>query len=263
MNPYTEFNSNEFKNKIAVVSGAAQGIGKAVADSLLAAGAKVIALDIRFNTQTLTQPSASTEYQLGVNMADATAVNNAIAQIEQTLGAIDYVANIAGILRMGSLTELSDADWNDTFAVNTTGAFNLCRAVAQVMIPRQRGAIVAVSSNAAQVPRMNMGSYAASKAATTQLIKCFGLELAQYNIRCNIVSPGSTDTEMQRQLWQDASSADKVIQGSLAQHRIGIPLKRIATPQAIANAVMFFLSDQAVHITMENMVVDGGATLGC
>jgi 2,3-dihydro-2,3-dihydroxybenzoate dehydrogenase len=252
----------EFKNKIAVVSGAAQGIGKAVADALLAAGAQVVALDVRFNAQTLSQPVAGVAHQLSVNIADTAAVNQAIVHIEQTLGTIDYVANVAGILRRGSLTELSDSDWNDTFAVNTTGTFNLCRAAAKVMIPRQRGAIVAVSSNAAQVPRINMGSYAASKAATTQLIKCFGLELAQYNIRCNIVSPGSTDTEMQRQLCPDATGVEKVIQGSLAQYRLGIPLRRIATPATIANAVMFLLSDQAAHITMENIIVDGGATLG-
>lgn len=257
MNDYSEFNT-----KIALVSGAAQGIGKAIADALLLAGAKVVALDIQFNETTIEVSAENNAYRLHLDVTDALAVNHAISLIEHTLGAIDYAVNVAGILCIGALTELSNEDWNHTFAINTTGAFNLCRAVAKVMIPRQQGAIVAVSSNAAYVPRINMGCYAASKAATTQLIKCFGLELAQHNIRCNIVSPGSTDTDMQRQLWQDAEAAQKTIQGSLEQHRMGIPLKKIATPDTIANAVLFFLSNQAAHITMENMMVDGGATLG-
>lgn len=253
----------QFKQKIALVTGAAQGIGKAVVDALLAAGARVVALDISFTNTTLHLTAPNAEYVIGVDVANPAAVNDAIAVIEQQLGPIDFLANVAGILRRGSLLTLSDADWQETFAVNTTGAFNVCRAVAQVMVPRRCGAIVAVSSNAAQVPRINMGSYCASKAATNQFIKCLGLELAQHNIRCNLVSPGSTDTEMQRNLWSETNGLDQVIEGSLENYRLGIPLKRIATPATIAGVVMFLLSAQAAHITMENIVVDGGATLGC
>ena len=108
-----------------------------------------------------------------------------------------------------------------------------------------------------------MGAYAASKAATSQMLKCLGLELAQANIRCNIVAPGSTDTHMQRQLWTEASSAEKVIAGSLENYRLGIPLQRIATPENIASVVLFLLSSNAAHITLESILVDGGATLGC
>lgn len=254
---------SEFENKIAIVSGAAQGIGKSVADALLNAGAHVVELDIRFPSTDLILDNKRKSYQLGLDVTNSEAVTKAIQTIETTVGPIDYLANVAGILRMGLLTEATDKDWSDTFNVNTTGAFNLCRAVARAMIPRQRGAIVAVSSNSSSVPRMNMGSYCASKAATTQLIKCFGLELAQYNIRCNIVSPGSTDTDMQRQLWEGPSDAEKVIRGSLDTHRIGIPLQKIASTESIARSVMFLLSDDASHMTMANTIVDGGATLGC
>ena len=254
---------SEFENKIAIVSGAAQGIGQSVADALLNAGAHVVELDIRFPSTGLKFDNNRKSYQLGLDVTNSEAVTKAIQAIETTIGPIDYLANVAGILRMGALTETTDTDWSNTFNVNTTGAFNMCRAVARVMIPRQRGAIVAVSSNSSSVPRMNMGSYCASKAATTQLIKCFGLELAQYNIRCNIVSPGSTDTDMQRQLWEGPSDAQKVIQGSLDTHRIGIPLQKIASTESIAHSVMFLLSDDASHMTMANTIVDGGATLGC
>ena len=248
-------NMSEFNGKVAVVTGAAHGIGKAVADALGKSGAKVAALDIAF--------ASEGKNQFIVDVADSTAVNKTISAVEHQLGEIDYLVNVAGILRMGSLLEYSDDDWQRTFAVNTTGAFNLCRAVGRRMLPRRRGAIVVVSSNAASVPRLGMGAYAASKAATSQMLKCLGLELAQANIRCNIVAPGSTDTHMQRQLWTEASSAEKVIAGSLENYRLGIPLQRIATPENIASVVLFLLSSNAAHITLESILVDGGATLGC
>lgn len=245
----------EFNGKVAVVTGAARGIGKAIANALEKSGARVAALDIAF--------ASDGKNQFSVDVADSGAVNKTISAVEHQLGDIDYLVNAAGILRMGSLLECSDEDWQRTFAVNTTGAFNLCRAVGRRMLPRRRGAIVVVSSNAASTPRLGMGAYAASKAATSQMLKCLGLELAQANIRCNIVAPGSTDTDMQRQLWVDASGAEKVIAGSLENYRLGIPLQRIATPENIASVVLFLLSSNAAHITLESILVDGGATLGC
>lgn len=247
--------ASEFNGKIAVVTGAGRGIGKAVTDVLAKSGAKVAALDIAFPNDD--------KNQFLVDVADSGAVNKTISAVENQLGEIDYLVNVAGILHVSSLLECSDEDWKHTFAVNTTGAFNVCRAVGRRMLPRRRGAIVAVSSNAATTPRIGMGAYAASKAATSQMLKCLGLELAQANIRCNIVAPGSTDTDMQRQLWADASSAEQVIGGSLEHYRLGIPLQRIASPENIASVVLFLLSSHAAHITLESILVDGGATLGC
>lgn len=247
--------TSEFSGKVAVITGAARGIGMAIADALNQAGATVALLDIAF--------ARPEENQFVVDVADSTSVNKTISDVENQFGEIDFLVNVAGILRMGSLLECSDEDWQRTFAVNTTGAFNVCRAVGRRMLPRKRGAIVVVSSNAATVPRIGMGAYAASKAATSQMLKCLGLELAQANIRCNIVAPGSTDTDMQRQLWNDAGGAEKVIAGSLEQYRLGIPLKRIASPNNIASVVLFLLSSHAAHITLESILVDGGATLGC
>ncbi|MDF2662679.1 MAG: 2,3-dihydro-2,3-dihydroxybenzoate dehydrogenase, partial [Paenibacillus sp.] len=130
------------------------------------------------------------------------------------------------------------------------------------MMPRMKGSIVTVGSNAAGVPRMQMSAYAASKAAVTMFTKCMGLELARYRIRCNIVSPGSTDTEMQRSLWTDEHGAEAVIAGALDSYRLGIPLGKLAAASDIAEAVIFLASDLANHITMHDLCVDGGATLG-
>jgi 2,3-dihydro-2,3-dihydroxybenzoate dehydrogenase len=107
-----------------------------------------------------------------------------------------------------------------------------------------------------------MAAYAASKAATAQFTRCLGLELSRYGIRCNVVAPGSTDTEMQRSLWTSADGASAVVAGSGEAFRVGIPLGRLAEPADIADAVLFLASDRARYITMQVLCVDGGAGLG-
>ena len=145
--------------------------------------------------------------------------------------------------------------------MNATGVFHMCREVSRRMVPRERGCIVTVSSNAAGVPRHGMSAYAASKAAATLFTKSLGLELAEHGIRCNVVAPGSTDTDMQRGMWSDDQGARRVIEGSPGTFKTGIPLGRLAAPEDIADAVVFLVSDQARHVTMHDLYVDGGATL--
>ncbi len=255
-----------FHNKVALITGAAQGIGKAVAHSLAEKGAMVALLDINSEALKTIQSELSVTGHKAevftVDVGNAHQVNEAVATIENQLGSIDMLVNVAAVLRMGNLTELTDKDWNTTLTTNTTGVFNTCRAVGQLMKQRHQGVIVNVSSNAAKTPRTGMGAYAASKAAVTQLTRCLGLELAEYGIRCNLVSPGSTDTPMQRILWTDDKVPEQILNGSPENYRLGIPLKKIATPQDIANTVLFLLSDNAGHITLEEITVDGGATLG-
>ncbi|QRK05497.1 2,3-dihydro-2,3-dihydroxybenzoate dehydrogenase [Archangium violaceum] len=252
-------------NKVALVTGAAQGIGAAVARAL-SEGASIAALDTREEglsvlVEELRQRGCRAA-AFKVDVSDSAAVEAVVERVERELGPIEILANVAGVLRMGSVVSLSDEDWATTFAVNTHGVFHVSRAVARRMVPRKSGVIVTVGSNAAGVPRMQMAAYAASKAASTMFTKCLGLELAQHNIRCNVVSPGSTDTAMQRALWADEHGAQAVISGSLETFRLGIPLRRIATPADIADAVAFLVSDRARHITLHDLCVDGGATLG-
>ncbi|NEW06378.1 2,3-dihydro-2,3-dihydroxybenzoate dehydrogenase [Paenibacillus sp. SYP-B3998] len=254
------------KGKVALITGAAQGIGEAVARSLAELGAFVAVVDKHAEgVEHLVSELRANGYSAAAfpaDVSDSAAVDDAVDRIERDLGPIEILVNVAGILRMGSIETLSNDDWALTFAVNTTGVFYVSRSVIKRMVPRKSGAVVTVGSNAAGVPRMNMSAYAASKAASTQFTKCLGLENAQHNIRCNVVSPGSTDTAMQRLLWSDEHGAEAVIAGSLDTYRVGIPLKKIAAPSAIADAVVFLVSDQAKHITMHDLCVDGGATLG-
>lgn len=254
----------EFSGQHVLVTGAASGIGALLARSLLQAGARVTALDRDVcGLEGLQAASAGPQQLLTqtVDVSVAAQVDAAVAQAESQLGAIDRLVCVAGVLQMGRVIELSDAQWQQTMAVNVGGVFHTCRAVAQRMVQRQRGAIVNVSSNAATTPRMAMAAYAASKAALTQFSHCLALELAEHGIRCNVVSPGSTDTEMQRAMWRQGSSREAVIDGQAASYRLGIPLRKIATPEDIVHAILFLLSERAGHITLHDLRIDGGATL--
>ncbi|MEV6396003.1 2,3-dihydro-2,3-dihydroxybenzoate dehydrogenase [Streptomyces sp. NPDC051907] len=253
----------ELAGRTALVTGAGQGIGEAVARLLADQGASVVAVD------RAADGIAALEAEYGsdriaaraVDVTDHAAVDRLVEETERTVGELDILVNVAGVLRPSRVVDLTDEDWDDTFAVNSTGVFRLSRAAARKMTARGAGSIVTVGSNAAGVPRAGMAAYAASKAAATLFTKCLGLELARSGVRCNVVSPGSTDTAMQRQLWSDPEARSRVIDGEPSAYRVGIPLGRLAEPVDVAEAVAFLVSDRARHITMHDLYVDGGATL--
>lgn len=247
-----------FDGKVALVTGAAGGIGAALAAQLLAAGCQVVATD---RVRPPLQGLGDRVQRFALDVTDAAAVDALVDQVETTIGPIALAASVAGVLHVAPVVETSSADWRRVFAVNAEGVFHIGRALARVMSPRRSGAMVTVSSNAAGVPRQNMAAYAASKAAATMFTRCLGLELAPLGIRCNIVAPGSTLTAMQTGMWEDEQGAERVIAGSLETYKAGIPLRKLATPEDIAQAVMFLLSEQAGHVAMSDLYVDGGATL--
>ncbi|TQV87107.1 2,3-dihydro-2,3-dihydroxybenzoate dehydrogenase [Aliikangiella coralliicola] len=263
----------DFNEQVVIVSGAAQGIGLSVVTRLAQSGAKVIALDTQSVKAKASQDAGKGSANLGsvdletidwriVDVSDSKAVKKIVQDCFNKFGRIDVLINVAGILRLGAVENLNDDDWNACFNVNTFGVFNLCRAVIPFMKEQRSGAIVTVGSNAAHVPRTDMAAYAASKSATRMFCQCLALELAPYGVRCNQVSPGSTDTPMQRNMWQDKTGEQKVIQGFPESYKVGIPLGKIAKPDEITNAILFFASSQATHIIMQDLVVDGGASLG-
>ncbi|MBB4680024.1 2,3-dihydro-2,3-dihydroxybenzoate dehydrogenase [Crossiella cryophila] len=247
---------------VAVVSGAARGIGAAVADALAGRGARVALLDLDGDA-VRERAAALGEHATGhaVDVADAAAVEAVVAQVEQDLGPVTALVNVAGVLQAAPVAELDPAVWARTFAVNVDGVFHLSRAVTRRMAQRGAGAVVTVTSNAATVPRAGLAAYCASKAASAMFTKVLGLELAGQGIRCNVVAPGSTDTDMGRALWGAGGQAG-VIAGAPESFRVGIPLARVADPTDVADAVLFLLSPAARHITMQELCVDGGATLG-
>lgn len=244
-------------DKIVVLTGAAGGVGIAIVEALQAEGARVVATDIDVSSV----PVLDGIRREVLDVTDGAAVEVLVEKIEAEWGPIEIGVNIAGVLATGLVADTTDTDWHRVFAVNTQGVFHLSRALARRMTLRRRGSIVTVSSNAAGVPRHGMAAYAASKAAATMFTRCLGLELAPHGIRCNIVAPGSTLTPMQTGMWADENGAGRVIAGSPETFKAGIPLGKLATPEDIADAVLFLLSDRAAHITMADIYVDGGATL--
>ncbi|WP_371498454.1 2,3-dihydro-2,3-dihydroxybenzoate dehydrogenase [Kitasatospora sp. NBC_00374] len=254
------------ENKVALVTGAAGGIGAAVARALGRRGVLVAAVDrdadrLAELVEKLAADGIHAE-ACPADVTDSASVEAVVEQIEQRLGPIEYLVNAAGVLRLGEVRTFSDEDWRTTFAVNANGVFHTSRAVVNRMVPRGRGAIVTVASNAAVTPRSEMAAYAASKAAATLFTKSLGLEVARHGIRCNLVAPGSTDTPMLSSMWQDDTGRTNTIEGRPDAYRVGIPLRKLAAPADVANAVVFLLSDEAGHITLHDLTVDGGASLG-
>ncbi|MFD0689932.1 2,3-dihydro-2,3-dihydroxybenzoate dehydrogenase [Actinomadura fibrosa] len=256
---------NEFGGKVALVTGAAGGIGAAVVARLAAGGAAVAALDVDAEGLAAVvkglPPEGPAARPYTADVSDSAAVDEAIGRIERDLGPIDVLANVAGVLRSGPVTELDDATWAQVLRVNLDGVLHCSRAVARSMAARRTGAIVTVASNAGAVARSGLSAYSVSKAGAAAFTKCLGLELAPYGIRCNVVSPGSTDTPMLGALL-DGDAAAAAIAGSPEIFRNGIPLGRVAEPEDIAEVVAFMASDGARHLTMQELFVDGGATLG-
>lgn len=254
------------ENEIAIVTGAAGGIGEAVVRTLAKRGISVAALDRDHERLTdLADRLAAdglTCHTFPVDVSDRDEVEAVVGKVEADLGPVDFLVNAAGVLYTGTVAGYPEEDWLSTFAVNVNGVFHVTQAVVARMTPRRHGAVVTVASNAAYVPRVGMAAYAASKAAAAMFTKSLGLEVARSGIRCNVVAPGSTETPMLTSMWKDETGRTATIEGTPESFKVGIPLGRIADPDDVAEVVAFLLSDQARHVTVHHITVDGGAALG-
>ena len=244
-----------FEGKIAVVTGAARGIGQAIAYNLAANGADIVLGDIK--AEWLTE-SAEGVKKLGrkvwcfeLDVTNATAVQSAFNDIAAETGRIDILVNNAGITRDGLLMRMSEEDWDAVLTVNLKGTFACTKAVSRIMMKQRSGSIINIASVVGLMGNAGQANYAASKGGVIAFTKSVAKEFASRNIRANAVAPGFISSKM-----TDALS-DEVRQKMLE----AIPLSSFGTPEDVANAVAFLASDQASYITGQVISVNGGMVM--
>ena len=239
-------------NKVAVVTGAASGIGKEIARTFVREGAKVAIADLNQAgaDSTATELGGSDRRAIGVAM-DVTSeqqVEAGMAQTVKTFGRLDILVSNAGITRDQLMLRMKRSDWDEVVATNLTASFTLCQAALKPMIRARSGRIVAISSVVGQMGNAGQANYAASKAGLIGFCKSLAREVASRQVTVNVVAPGLVETDMTKAITE-AAKTDWSAQ---------IPLGRMGSPADIAAAVSFLASDEASYITGQVLAVNGG-----
>jgi 2-hydroxycyclohexanecarboxyl-CoA dehydrogenase len=239
-----------------MVTGAASGIGRAVALRMAEEGCRVAAvdLDLQGAQRTVTEIGAGAAVAIPVDVSDFAAVRLTVAEAEQALGPLDVLVNCAGWDRVEPFLESTEETWDRVIAVNLKGVISCTRAVLDGMVERRAGAIVSISSDAGRVGSSGEVVYSGAKAGIIGFSKAVAREVARYGIRVNVVCPGPTDTPMMEATRQ----ANPRLGDALVR---AIPFRRLARPEEIAAAVAFFASDEAGYVTGQTLSVSGGLTM--
>jgi 2-hydroxycyclohexanecarboxyl-CoA dehydrogenase len=246
--------------KIAIVTGAGQGIGRAIATKLAAEGASVAVTDVNEATAKDTAETIAGGEPAGRALAIRTDVTSResvaamIEQVRQEFGRIDVLVNNAGWDKVGPFTDSDPADWDRIIAINLYGVLNTCHAVLPVMVAQGSGTVVSLASDAGRVGSSGEAVYAAAKGGIIAFTKTIAREMARHQVTANCVCPGPTDTALLATAFGD----NPKLRESLAR---AIPLRRLGQPADLANAVAFLASDEAAFITGQTVSVSGGLTM--
>lgn len=244
------------EGKVAVVTGASRGIGKAIALKLASQGAKVV-INYNGSEEKAKEVQAQIETEGGkaviyrCDVSDYGACQTFIQDVIKTEGSMDILVNNAGITKDGLLMAMSEADFDDVIDTNLKGCFQMIRFASRRMMKQRYGRIINVSSVSGVAGNAGQANYCASKAGMIGLTKSAAKELASRGITCNAIAPGFVKTEMTDVL------SDEVKENAKKQ----IPLGRFAEPEDIANAAVFLASDKAAYITGQVLLVDGGMVM--
>jgi NAD(P)-dependent dehydrogenase (short-subunit alcohol dehydrogenase family) len=248
----------EFEERTAIVTGGAAGIGKAVAQNLVAKGARVFIGDIDLAKAEATAkeiaPSQNQCLALALDLADMDSIDAFISRVNPTSGQVDILVNCAGIAAPEEFFELTPRQWDRIMDVNLKGTFFLSQKISKAMAAAKYGRIVNLSSASAFTPSTRpMVSYDVSKAALVMLTKVMALKLAPYGVTVNGVAPGPVVTDLLRQFFDDPATLEKGVEG--------IPIGRLAQPQDVVAAILFYSSEESGYITGTTLPVEGGNLL--
>jgi 3-oxoacyl-[acyl-carrier protein] reductase len=241
----------DLSGRVAIVTGASRGIGRAIAARLAAQGAHVVAAARGENARAVADGITAEGGRADAVALDVTqpgAGEDIVRSTLERLGRIDILVNNAGIARDQLLLRMKREDWDAVLATNLTGAFALTQAVLKPMIRQRGGRIVCISSVVGQSGNAGQANYAASKAGVIGFAKAVALEVASRGITVNVVAPGLVETDMTRAITDSARD----------EWASKIPLRRLGTPDDIASAVCFLASDEASYITGQVLAVNGG-----
>jgi 3-oxoacyl-[acyl-carrier protein] reductase len=246
----------KLKDRVAIVTGGARGIGKAIALTFLREGAKVAIIDSDKERLEILKKEIDKKNRevmaIPCDITKSSEVNGMVDQVRKGFGRIDILVNNAGIIRRGTIETVTEEDWDRVIEVNLKGTFNCCRAVAGIMKQQGYGKIVNVSSIAGKMGDITSApGYGSSKAGIDALTKTLARQLAPYGINVNGVSPHAIETEMSAQ-WSEEKRREIIA---------SIPLGRLGKPEDVAEAVLFLVSDEASFITGEILDVNGGALM--
>jgi 3-oxoacyl-[acyl-carrier protein] reductase len=247
--------SGRLEGRVAVVTGGARGIGRAIAERLAADGAAIVAVDL--NREALDGFAAELAGRGGralaltANVADAAEVDALAAGTLEAFGRVDILVNNAGITRDGLLMRMSEQDWDAVLGVNLKSAFLCTKAFTRPMMKQRWGRVVNISSVIGLIGNAGQANYAASKAGILGLTKAVAKELASRHITVNAVAPGFIETAMTQAL-------DEKVRAALQAQ---IPLGRLGSPADVAHAVAFLCSEEAGYITGQALTVDGGMVM--
>jgi NAD(P)-dependent dehydrogenase (short-subunit alcohol dehydrogenase family) len=254
----------QLSKQVALVTGAGQGIGKASAVTLAAAGADIVAVDI--NRESVKETAAAVTVQgrtslaIEADMGSVSDIDRMVAEAIAVFGKIDILVNNAGVTRRAYIMDLTEADWDHIHRVNSKGVFFCLQRVAREMIPRRSGRIINIASIAGKgFPGTSNAIYAASKGAVISLTKTAAQQLGPHNINVNAVCPGIVRTSLYLDLVATIAQKEGVSSEEIERRYVeGVPLKRANEPEDIAAMVVFLASPGARNIAGQSFNVDGG-----